>query len=435
MFKGHPKGLYVLFFTEMWERFSFYSMLALFALYMSAPESEGGLGWHEDHASHVYGLYIGLVYFTPFFGGLIADHLTGYRRAILIGGVFFCIGHLLLAVEHMVAFYSALGFLIIGNGLFKPNISTMVGRLYPPGSPKRDSAFNIFYMGINTGALIAPLVASYLAKHLGWHYGFGAAAVGMFVSVIVFSLTSKHLAHADRHSGEVEQAASEEDVPRDVQRRRVIALFVIYGIVILFWMAFHQNGVTLNYWARDNTWWFSASETVAEQPHPSITQAFNPAFVILFTFLVVPFWAMLRRRGKEPSTPGKVGIGMLLTAAAFGIMGLAGLVGGDAGRVWVGWLIGGYAVVTLGELCLSPMGLSLVTKLAPRRHSGLMMGLWFVATALGNYLSGLLGTFWKSWLHSNFFFFLVGSSLFAAAILLVFLPFLKRAMPEEKAPS
>ena len=432
MFKGHPKGLYVLFFTEMWERFSFYTMLALFALYMSASVEEGGLGWTKAEASQLYGWYIALVYFTPFFGGLIADRLLGYRRAILIGGVFFCAGHLLLAVEHMAAFYTALACLIVGNGLFKPNISTMVGRLYPAGSPRRDAAFNIFYMGINLGAAVAALTAGYLAHNYGWHVGFGAAAVGMFISVIVFALTSKHVAHADQPSAEAMKNEPEEDVPPDVQRRRVYALFVIYGIVILFWMAFHQNGGTLNFWARENTWWFSATEGAGEGLHASYTQFFNPAFVILFTFMIVPFWTFLRRKGKEPSTPGKIGIGMLLTATAFGIMGLAGLSGGDEGRVWVAWLIGGYAVVTLGELCLSPMGLSVVTKLAPRKHSGLFMGLWFTATAVGNYLSGFLGTYWDTWKHSSFFFLLVGSSLFAALILLVFLPFLKRAMPEEK---
>ena len=428
MSSKHPKGLYVLFFTEMWERFSFYSMLALFVLYMAAPVEAGGLGWTKAEASTLYGWYLALVYFTPFFGGLLADRLLGYSRAIMAGAIFFCAGHLLLAVDSMVAFYAALGCLIIGNGLFKPNISTMVGKLYPAGSPLRDAGFNIFYMGINIGALAAPLVAGNLAKHVGWHYGFGAAAVGMFVSLVIFASFKHHVAHVDRPLRDRE-AADEEDTPPEVQRRRTQALFVIFGIVVLFWMAFHQNGNTLNFWAEHNTWWGSPDELAADRPHASITQSFNPFFVILFTFLLVPFWGLLRRKGREPSTPGKIGVGMLLTALAFTVMGVAGLAGGDDGRVWVGWLVGGYAIVTLGELCLSPMGLSLVTKLSSRRNAGLMMGLWFTATAVGNYLSGFVGTYWERWSHSTFFFVLVGSSLFAALVLRLFLPFLKSAMP------
>lgn len=459
----HPKGLYVLFFTEMWERFGFYTMLAIFTLYLDEY-------FHFQSKGQIYGAFLALVYFTPVLGGWIADRL-GFRRTIAAGAVLMALGYGLMAVPIPEAeadeaavvraeaafavekqaheeryeafqadiaktgeqkefgeeapeyagpgrtagrwlFYLALAFLILGNGLFKPNISVMVGNLYPEGSPLKDSAFNIFYMGINIGAFFAPLVAAGLRNTLGWSWAFGAAGVGMVISLGIFSVFKRHIAHAEIRHGGADGAVQAETMSKKEERGRILALLTVFGIVVLFWMAFHQNGYTMTLWARDSTGPIFGWQIPAE-----IFAAFNPFFVVTLTPVLVGVWALLRRRGKEPTTPAKIGIGMLLTAAAFAILGLAGLAGGDFGRVSPLWLTSSYLVVTLGELCLSPMGLSFVSKVAPARMRGLMMGGWFAATAVGNYLSGFIGIFWKEWNHSSFFFFLVAASIFAAIVL------------------
>ncbi len=540
----HPSGLYVLFFTEMWERFSYYLMVALLYLYIKEPakvDGSGGMGMSPEEAINIYGAYIALVYLTPYYGGLVADRLLGFRRTVIIGALLMCAGHLCMALPGRPIFFSALLLLILGNGLFKPNISSMVGSLYPEGSPLRDSAYSIFYMGINVGALFGPLVADlmrsgdipftkiHVLSHFGWHWSFGSAAIGMCLSAILFILLRRPIEHADiaaqrialRRSqghprsvlpphlarrarrfwiltavaaawslvsivaalvpsvgavvpvlarlrnplslviegvgaalGQVEVASitvrwtdaffwgaaiitvlvvawprvqvveTTEDASPEVQRQRVGALFIIFGIVVLFWMAFHQNGSTLTSWAEKNT---------RTSWNPEIFQVFNSTFVVLFTPLVVFFWSRMRRLGREPSTPAKVGLGMVLTAACYGLMATAGLAGGDAGQVSPLWLIGGYAVITLGELCLSPVGLSLVAKLAPQALRGSLMGAWFLATSIGNKLAGDVGEhYWAKLPHSRFFAILVVLCLMAAGVLLVLLPRLRRAMPTEE---
>jgi POT family proton-dependent oligopeptide transporter len=405
--RKHPPGLPALFFTEMWERFGFYCMLSILALYMNEA-----LGFGTRTVGLIYGAYIALVYFTPLLGGLLADRWLGFGRSILVGAVFMGSGYFLLAIPPLPVFFAGLACVIIGNGLFKPNISTLLGNLYRDVPEKRDDAYNIFYMGINIGAFFSPIVAASLRNTLGWGYAFAAAGVGMIVSMILFSLLRKHTI-----AGETKIARSTDHVtdialnPKQ-ERDRLTALFLVFGIVIVFWMAFHQNGFTLTFWARDAT-----SMTLP----PEITQAFNPFFVVAFTPLVVWFWKKLRARRKEPSTAAKIGIGMLLTAGAYSVMTGAALSGGDSGRVSIVWLIAAYAVITLGELCLSPMGLSLVNKLAPARMRGMLMGGWFAATAVGNYLSGLVGSFWDDMAHSSFFVILVASSLGAALLLLIVL--------------
>ena len=430
--RSHPRGLYALFFTEMWERFSFYCMLSVLTLYMNAPVVDGGLGFSSDRSTQIYGLYIAFVYFTPLFGGILADRVLGYGRTIIIGGVAMMLGHILLAFEAIEMFYGGLIALIIGNGLFKPNISTMVGNLYRDNPELKDSGFNIFYMGINIGAFISPLIATWMKNSYGWHFAFGAAGIGMLISLIVF-LGTRRFTSAGERAPETAVKVQTSPAERKSEGLRVQALFILYAVVILFWMAFHQNGSTLNFWARDNTLPLFGIDF---EKRAEITQAINPFFVVVFTlFLVVPFWRWLRKRGKEPSTPTKIMLGMLLTALAFAVMGFAGLSGGDAGRVSALWLVSGYGVVTLGELCLSPMGLSVVSKLAPARHAGVFMGLWFVATAIGNYLSGAIGGFWDDWPHSQFFFFLTGSSLVAAFILWRVLGRLDAAMRSAEHPN
>ena len=403
----HPPGLAVLFFTEMWERFSFYCMLSILALYMSES-----LKFSTTTIGQIYGGYIGLVYFTPLFGGLLADRVLGFRKAIVLGGISMGMGHALLAFPPLPTFFAGMSCLIIGNGLFKPNISTILGNLYRDMPEKRDDAYNIFYMGINLGAMMSPLVASYLRNNYGWHYAFGAAGVGMIFALTIFTVFRKHVA-----AGETAPALSSNSSPTKEmkltprqERDRIFALLMIFAVVIVFWMAFEQNGFTLTFWARDNT------RTALS---PELFQAINPSFILLFTPLLVLFWTVLRARRWEPSTAAKIAIGMLLTVAAYSVMTLAGRLGGDVGRVNVSWLVGTYAIITVAEICLSPMGLSLVSKLAPPRMRGMLMGAWFVASGIGSYLAGLFGGFWDRMNHSTFFAFLAFSSLAAFFLLLL----------------
>ncbi len=453
----HPKGLYVLFFTEMWERFGFYTMLAIFTLYLDEY-------FHFASPGAIYGGYLAVVYFTPIAGGWVADRLLGFRKTIFLGAILLAMGYGLLAVkfpetssvEQSVAaaeqahaqavadwqargaaaaqagqpfseptpeyegpgrtagrplFFVALLLLVCGNGLFKPNISVMVGNLYEDGNPLKDSAFNIFYMGINIGAFFAPLAAAALRNTMGWWWAFAAASSGMVVSLLIFVVFKRHVEHAEigRHTDSLVKGP---EMTRVQELSRVFALLAIYAIVILFWMAFHQNGFTMTLWARDSTGPIGGFKIPAEA-----FSAANAFFVVTLTPLVVWFWGRLRARGLEPSTPAKMGIGMLLTASAFAVLGVAGKMGGDYGQVSPLWLVAAYAVVTLGELNLSPMGLAFCSKVAPPRLRGLMMGMWFGATACGNYLAGGVEPLWDRWPHSTFFFFLVATSLFAALLL------------------
>jgi POT family proton-dependent oligopeptide transporter len=405
----HHPGLAVLFFTEMWERFSFYCMLSILALYM-----DESLHFSTETIGQIYGAYIGLVYFTPLIGGWLADRFLGFRKAILIGGVLMGFGHLSLAFTPLPFFFTGLCLLIAGNGMFKPNISTILGNLYRDMPEKRDDAYNIFYMGINLGALFSPLVASYLRNNYGWHYAFGAAGVGMVIALAVFTIFRKMVASGEISAAERANTATANSIQltKKQERDRIVALLTIFAVVVVFWMVFEQNGFTLTFWARDNT-----NTSIS----PEIFQSVNPIFILLFTPLLVGFWNMLRRAGKEPATATKIALGMLLTAAAYGVMTLAGLSGGDTGRVGVSWLVGTYAVITLAELLLSPMGLSLVSRLAPPRMAGMLMGTWFAFTALGSYLAGLIGGFWNQMAHSTFFITLTIASLAAFFVLLMVL--------------
>jgi len=421
--RPHPKGLPVLFSTEMWERFSFYTMRAIFALYMITPKSAGGLGFSGELTATIYGLYVGLVYFTPFLGGIIADRYLGIRKSITVGGIFFIIGHLLLAVPPVPFFFAGLLFLIMGNGMFKPNISTMLGNLYREVPERRDDGYNIFYMGINLGAFLSPLVAGFMRNSYGWHYGFGTAAIGMVISMIIFWSLQKKVRAGDveplykRKRAVDYQSNLDAEVNPVKDRERTTALIIIFVIVVFFWMAFEQQGLTLTFWAQ------SATNTAIA---PEMFQSINPMYILLLTFPLVSFWGLLRRYSKEPTTASKMFIGMLLSVTAFVVMGFAGLSGGNTGHVSVWWLLGAYALLTLGELCLSPMGLSLVSKLAPKRRLGMMMGGWFVASGVGGYLSGTIGILWTRMQHSGFFFVIAA---ILAVIAMVLATQLKRLNP------
>jgi POT family proton-dependent oligopeptide transporter len=504
----HPRGLYVLFGTEMWERFSFYTVNAMLALYLR--DTAQGFSMTNAQSASITSTYNMFIYFTPLLGGLIADRLTGFRKAIMIGGVAFMIGHALLAIpNNLLICYLALTFLVIGNGFFKPNVSSMVGNLYREGSHLKDKAYLIFYMGINIGALLAPVIANYIQPKWGFHPAFFMGAIGMVLSLIVFGINQKWVRHADRRTnspgdfaradgskGHQEAVAVTEDLPPTPEAvamaavpewKRIMALIVIFLIVIVFWMVFHQNSISLAFWAEDHS--------VAL---PGIlSNAINPLFIILLSLPLAGFWSFLDRRNMEPSTPVKMMIGMLLTGLSFVILYFAANSGGfdkpvfpvvqsgqetlvsiapeareylkittppvkqadgtDAWRVtgataekgeflafvsesngqitvaptqrvsaW--WLIIAYLVLSLGELMLSPMGLSLVSKVAPIRMRGLMMGGWFAATAIGNKLTGV-AKYWDLWSHSYFFILLASMAIAMAVVLLVLLRPLKKAMP------
>jgi proton-dependent oligopeptide transporter, POT family len=544
----HPKGLYVLFGTEMWERFSFYSMLALFTLYLR--DQKEGFGWTASEATWLYSTYLMFVYLSPLIGGWIADKFTGYRKAVMIGGFFFMAGHAILSIPSIWAVYLALTCLVIGNGFFKPNVSTMVGNLYPEGSSLKDRAYNIFYMGINVGAALAPIVMEIVRQYLGFHAAFAVAAFGMVISVAIL-WRFRSLVESSDQKTELSADAAAKDSSQEVSRqnaamklmnsvpegKRIMALIVIFLIVIVFWMVFHQNGSTLTYFADDNTEW-NVSGT--------LSNSINAIWILILTFPLVGFWGFLAKRGKEPSTPTKMAIGMTLTGLSFLVLWygaktgesmirtadqidtgsfrinervatnlasqglskqaidalmsakadgknlidgvkfssvtidtskevseddkkLLSLVGkdnvlssgqkvkttggeqmiatinkvspgfGDANkekilqtshlfRVSPFWLIFAYMIVTLGELMLSPMGLSLVSKVAPISKRGLLMGGWFVATAIGNKLTQI-GVFWDIWLQSSFFLVLACMALFMAVVLFLLLKPLKKAMP------
>jgi POT family proton-dependent oligopeptide transporter len=393
--------LYVLFFTELWERYSFYSMMAILTLYMDEV-----LHFDKGRIGSVYGGYIGGVYLMPLVGGLLADRVLGFYRAVVIGGAIMMIGHLVLAVESLPFFYTALVLLASGSGLLKPNVSTIVGNLYRDRPELRDAGFNLFYMGINIGALISPIGVAWLRSHYGWSVAFASAAGAMFLSLVTFILGRRFLGNAAAIvRPEAHEAAA---VSPTEARARIVTLLLMFAIVAVFWVAFYQNGFTLTFWARDNT-----ETTLA----PETFQSVEPFGVIAFSFALVFVWTWMGKRGIEPSTPMKILSGILLVAVAFAVMAVAALVGGDHGRVSMWWLVTAYLLVALGEVCLSPMGLSLVNRVAPPRSRGVMMGAWFVSLSAGGYFSGVLGALWTSMPHSRFFLLVTGVLVVAALLL------------------
>lgn len=415
--RRHPPGLYVLFFTELWERYSFYSMMAILTLYM-----DEALHFDAARIGRVYGGYIGGVYLMPLAGGYLADRAIGFRKAVIIGGLIMMIGHLVLAVDSLPFFYAALVLLACGSGLLKPNISTIVGNLYRDRPELRDAGFNLFYMGINLGGLISPLCVAWFRAHYGWSVAFGSAAVAMLLSLSIFIAGRRYLGDAAERVPADSQEA--DAVSTADARARVLTLLAVFVISAIFWIAFYQNGFTLTFWARDNTVTSIAPESF---------QSVEPLGVIVFSAGLVAAWAWLGRRGMEPSTPVKMLLGILLVAGAFGVMGAAGLAGGDSGRVSVWWLVGAYLLTALGEVCLSPMGLSLVNRVAPPRSRGVMMGAWFVSLSVGGYLSGAIGAYWNTMPHSRFFLLVVGILIVAAVLLALVMPRIRKVLQRVEA--
>ena len=420
---SHPPGLYVLFFTEMWERYSFYSMMAILSLYMNEA-----LHFDIAHVGRVYGLYTAGVYFLPLVGGLLADRLLGFNRAIIIGGVLMMFGHIALGIELMPFFYSGLGLLACGSGLLKPNVSTIVGNLYRSRPELRDQGFNIFYVGINLGAFVSPLTVSWLRTNYGWSVAFMSAAVAMLLSLVTFIGFNRHVAEA---ATKVDKTSTEARTIGPAEARsRVITLLAVFTISTVFWLAFYQIFYTFTFWARDNT-----ATTIA----PERFQVFEPLGVIVLSPVLVAVWMWLQRRNAEPSTPVKMLLGVVLCAGAFGMLGYAGTIGGDTGRVSPLWLIAANIIIALGEIALSPMGLSLVNSIAPPRSRGLLMGGWFASLALGGYLSGYSGAYWDRMPHSRFFAMVAVILAGTAIPLSLMTPQIKRtirrAETEERVPA
>lgn len=397
---GHPRGLFLLFGTELWERFSYYAMRAILVLYLTDTTMNGGLGWSTKDALDLYGIYTGLVYITPLIGGYLADNYLGQRRSILLGGALMAIGQFTLALPadalglgSLHTFYLGLALLISGNGLFKPNISTMVGDLYNEGDNRRDGAFTIFYMGINLGALLAGVVSGSVTNSLGWKAGFVAAGIGMLMSLVMqISFAQSWLGDIGREPAAKRALANQKSTKKqpltkeEVDRIKVILVMSLFTIV--FWAGFEQAGGLMNIYTQQYT-----DRMIGSFEVPAAWfQSLNPFFIITLAPVLAVLWVKLGKR--EPNSPVKFAMAMFFLALGFLCMVGAVLEqGGDTTvKTSMLWLVGAFFFHTLGELCLSPIGLSLVTKLAPLRLASLMMGAWFGCNAIANYVAGYVGS-------------------------------------------
>lgn len=544
----HPKGLPYLFFTEMWERFGYYLILGIFVLYMIDPTDTGGLAFNDKNADDIFGTFIALTYLTPFLGGFLADRVLGYIKAIYIGGALMGLGYIGLGVfKDIPMFYASMGLIILGNGFFKPSISTLLGNLYEeePYKLNKDAGYNIFYMGINIGAFACNIIAAFMRNKFGWGEAFITAGVGMFLGLLIFSLGRKHILKANVMKPVQEGDTKISDIlvkvflpaiiagiigwviPGNIfgsdstdafifaclpvvyfyvmlyvkansdDKRPIGALLAIFAVSLMFWAVFKQNGTALTRWANyytdrsvpaaiekpleaiylveakdyqtkevnvyDNQYQaqkdkdgnpikeqgkdiyfrnISPEKKAIMEANPSdkvylynteLFQSVNPFWVIVLTPIVVGFFMMLRRRGKEPTTPSKIVLGLFISALSCLVM-VAAVYAGNNGAVKVSalWLVAAYGVITIGELCLSPMGLSLVSKLSPPRITALMMGGFFLSTSIGNKLSGVLASFWYDYENkANFFIVNFGLLLLATLLGLSILKRLNKIMKEK----
>ena len=549
MWKSHPKALPYLFLSEMWERFGYYLMIGIFTLYLKDVES--GFAMTEKEASDLYGTFIALVFLTPFIGGLIADRYLGYKKSIVIGGLMMGAGYFMMGIHSLTMLYVAMTLVILGNGFFKPNISTLLGNFYSTDEykDKKDEGYNIFYMGINVGAFICNFFGAALQILLGWQYAFMAAGLGMFIGVIVFLLGTKHYAGFDEKKGTQEgdmpfykivlfilvpsvifgiigwflkgvQTETNLDsyifgsdstdafifacIPvvyfygslyfkaKAEEKRPIGALLSIFAVVILFWAVFKLNGSALTTWAdrytdrevtgttekvfstlvqsKEITYEKAETELYDEQfrlqkedgavkkvvDYPvyfrnvaseklpkegesisiwatNLSQSINPGWVIILTPLIVAFFTFLRNRKKEPSTPTKIAFGLLISALSVLVMIAAvniGINGTEKVSVW--WLVANYGIITIGELFLSPMGLSIVSKLSPKNITALMMGGWFLSTSIGNKLSGVLASMWDTYEDkADFFWVNFGLLMFATLLMFALVKNLNKVMKEK----
>lgn len=549
MWKSHPKALPYLFLSEMWERFGYYLMIGIFTLYLK--DVEAGFAMTEKEASDLYGTFIALVFLTPFIGGLIADRYFGYKKSIVIGGLMMGTGYMLMGIHDIKMLYLAMTLVILGNGFFKPNISTLLGNFYNDEEykDKKDEGYNIFYMGINVGAFICNFFGAALQILLGWQYAFMAAGIGMFIGVVVFLMGTKHYGDKTEKKG-----VQDGDMPfykivlfillpsvifgvigwlikgiqsdtnldsyifgsdstdafifacipviffygslyfkaKSEDKRPIGALLAIFAVVILFWAVFKLNGSALNTWAdrytdreitgttqtvfnslklakeieykKDSTELYDAGfrlqkengavKKVVDYPiyfrnvkadkkpeegskisiwATNLSQSINPGWVIILTPLVVAFFTFLRSRKKEPSTPTKIAFGLLISALSVLVMVAAVQIGNNGTeKVSVWWLVANYGVITIGELFLSPMGLSVVSKLSPKNITSLMMGGWFLSTSIGNKMSGVLASLWDTYDNkANFFWVNFALLMFATLLMFALLKQLNKVMKEK----
>ncbi|MDZ7639567.1 MAG: peptide MFS transporter [Bryobacterales bacterium] len=452
-FGGHPSGLATLFFVEMWERFSYYGMRAILVLYCVAAPAIGGLGFSTQDAASLYGTYTMAVYLLSVPGGLIADRWLGARRSVLLGGIVIIAGQFTLTVASLPFFYTGLSLIAIGTGLLKPNISTMVGSLYSKDDPRRDSGFSLFYMGINVGAVMAPLVCGYLAESPAfkawlagrgfdpagsWQWGFAAAGVGMIAGLLVFLLRRGTLSGVGERPAVRKKATSTQvsaveshGALTGEEWKRIFAISILFAFTILFWSAYEQKGASLNLFAKQLV---STSLFGWEFP-ASWLQSLTPFYVILLAPVFARMW--IRMGDRQPSSPAKFALGLLAIGLAFCLLVPASALTA-AGKISPLWLAAVYLLDVIGELCLSPVGLSTVTKVAPIRLVGLMMGAWFFAASLGNKLAGYFSTFFVAddpnrlvWLYGS----IAAGLLLGAGLLFLLTGRLRRLMGEENGAS
>jgi POT family proton-dependent oligopeptide transporter len=471
-FFGHPRGLSTLFFTEMWERFSYYGMRALLILFMTAPAAAGGLGFDTAVAGAIYGLYTSSVYMSTLPGGWIADRLVGARRAVLYGGILIAAGHFSMAMQSLAFFYLGLTLIVLGTGLLKGNVAVIVGQLYPPDDRRRDAGFSIFYMGINLGAFIAPLVCGYLGQRVNWHVGFGAAGVGMTLGLVQYVLGSRSLGDAGLQPAQTLSPSARRStailaaalllvgialftgvVPitakqiadaagvlliggaivffmwlfaspswTAVERRRLAAILMLFVAACLFWSQFEQAGSTLNLFGDRAT----RTSIFGWEFPSSYYQALQPLFIISFAPVFAWVWIRLGRR--EPSSPTKFAFGLFCVGAGFVVIAVAAMFGASGVKVSPMWLVVTYLLHTWGELALSPVGMSAMTKLAPARIGGLIMGVWYMSIAIGNFTGGRISTLYGSMSLPTLFGVVAASGLVGAVVMAVLSKPIQRLM-------
>ncbi len=389
---GHPVGLFILFFTEMWERFSYYGMRAILVLYLvqTTTDANPGLGWSNGEALALYGWYTMLVYVASIPGGWIADKFIGQKKSVLYGGILLVAGHSILAVEQMWAFYTGLGLIVAGVGMLKPNISTMVGGLYRQGDIRRDKGFTIFYIGINVGAFLSSLIVGYVGEVHGWHYGFGLAGIGMALGLLQYLVGQKYLKHVGNFLGASENQLDKDAMKKPltkIEKDRVIVLFISFLLVIVFWGAFEQAGGLMNIYAKEKT----NRMLMGWEIPASWFQSLNAMFIIFLGTSVAAYWAKKKLKGKVATSLYKMIIGLIIMGTGFFFMSAASSQFDSQGSSAMYWLVLAYLFHTVGELCISPVALSYITKLAPLKYGSLMMGIYFAMTGFGNKLAGLLG--------------------------------------------
>ncbi len=390
---GHPYGLYVLFFTELWERFSYYGMRALLVLFLISETSgeNPGYGWSNEDAIYLYGWYTMLVYVAGIPGGWIADNLLGQKKTVMLGGGLLVLGHSILAIDNITAFYIGLGFIVLGVGGLKPNISTMVGGLYINDEEKKDIGFKIFYMGINIGAFLSALIIGGIGEEWGWHYGFGLAGIGMLLGQLVFIWGQKYLVGIGDFIGKKDNPDKEVmDKPlTNIEKDRVKVLLLSFLIVIVFWGAFEQAGGLMNIYAFEKT--NRMIESINFEVPATWFQSLNAGFIVLFAVIVGKFWAWWKSLGRESALLFQMAVGVIIMAFGFYVMSLAALEFEKNGSSAMYYLVIAYLLHTLGELCTSPTVMALITKLAPIKYASLLMGTYFACTGFGNKLAAELG--------------------------------------------